>query len=210
MWKICILEGVSNLNLMELEKQMNFIVEIDKLKSIYRQTILTDKSRNEDDAQHSWHLATMAFLLKDYSADSSIDISKVVKMVLIHDIVEIDAGDTYCYDICAHDDKWEREEKAARRIFGILPEEQYKELMALWEEFEEMKTPESKFAASLDRLQPLLNNYYTEGLSWKKHGIKVSQVIERNKHIKEGAPLLWEFALKLINDAVEKGYLKRD
>lgn len=194
----------------ELQSNINFIVEIDKLKSVYRQTLLTDKSRYEGDAEHSWHLAIMACLLKDFANDPNIDILKVIKMVLIHDIVEIDAGDTYCYDVIGNKDKRVREEKAAKRIFNILPEKQAKEMLDLWEEFEEMQTSEAKFAASLDRLQPMLNNYYTEGISWKNHGIKVSQVIERNKHIKEGSLLLWDFALKLINDAVEKGYLQRD
>lgn len=194
----------------ELQKQINFIIEIDKLKSVYRQTLLTDNTRYEGDAEHSWHLATMAFLLKDYSKDPNLDILKVIKMVLIHDVVEIDAGDTYCYDVVGYEDKREREEKAAERIFKILPEKQAEEILHLWEEFEERKTSEAKFAAALDRLQPVLNNYYTEGKSWIEHDIKVSQVIERNKHINDGAPLLWEYTLDLINDAVKKGYLKED
>ncbi|MDR5658713.1 HD domain-containing protein [Serpentinicella sp. ANB-PHB4] len=195
------------MNFEHLEKQMKFIIEIDKLKSIYRQTLLIDQSRHEGDADHSWHLAMMAMTLKEHANFEHIDILKVIKMVLIHDIVEIDAGDTFCYDEVGYQDKRDREVKAAKRIFGILPEEQTKEMWDLWEEFEEMATPESKFAASLDRLQPILNNYFTEGAAWKKHNIKLSQVIKKNGHIKDGAPALWSYVEKLLNSAVEKGYL---
>jgi putative hydrolase of HD superfamily len=155
-----------------LKKQIAFIEEIDGLKKICRKTLLMDGTRCENDAEHSWHLAVMAMLLCEYSAQH-IDLLRVMKMVLIHDIVEIDAGDTYCYDCEGNVDKREREEKAAERLFSILPADQAAELRALWEEFEECKTPEARFAASLDRFQPLLHNYRTQGRSWKEHRITI-------------------------------------
>jgi putative hydrolase of HD superfamily len=190
-----------------LKKQIEFIEEIDKVKQIYRKTILMDGSRNENDAEHSWHLGVMAILLSEY-AGKRIDLLKVIKMVLIHDIVEIDAGDTYCYDEEAGLDKREREERAADRIFNILPPDQAKEFRDLWEEFEECKTPEARFAASLDRFQPLLHNYKTCGVSWKEHGITKDMVLKRNTLIAEGAPDLWDFTRKIIDDSVEEEYLK--
>jgi len=193
----------------KLEKQLEFIIEVDKLKTIYRQTLLMDKSRYENDAEHSWHLALMAFLLSEYASDKDLDLLKVVKMVLIHDIVEIDAGDTFCYDVKGYEDKNEREEKAADRIFGLLPEEQENELKAIWREFEEMQTPEAKYAASLDRFQPLLHNYRTQGAAWQKHGVTSDKVINRNQHIQNGAPVLWEYAKKMIDESVDKGYLSK-
>lgn len=191
-----------------LKKQIDFIVEVDKLKTIYRQSIITDKTRHENDAEHSWHLALMAFLLAEY-AEQKLDLLKVIKMVLIHDIVEIDAGDTYCYDEKARLGKKEREEECANRIFSLLPEEQAREMFDLWEEFELMETPEAKYAAALDRLQPVLLNYMTEGKSWKDHGITVSQVLERNSRISDSSGKLWDFVKGLLDDAVSKGYLKK-
>jgi len=191
-----------------LKKQISFIVEIDKLKSIYRQNYLADGSRKENDAEHSWHMAVMAFLLAEY-ADEQVDLLKVIKMLLVHDLVEIDAGDTYCYDEKAGLDKREREEKCAERIFKMLPEDQCREMYELWEEFEQMETPEAKYAAALDRLQPVLLNYYSEGKSWKEHGIRIDQVLGRNGRIKDSSSRLWEFVENLINDAAEKGYLKK-
>jgi putative hydrolase of HD superfamily len=196
------------MNLDRLLKQIEFIKEIDKVKSIFRQTVLMDASRNENDAEHSWHLAVMAVLLSEYSAKKDIDLTKVIKMVLVHDLVEIDAGDTYCYDEKANLDKCEREQKAADRIFGILPGGQGEEIRGLWEEFEERKSPEAKFAAALDRFQPLLHNYNTKGFAWKKHGVKSGQVIERNRHIEEGSPVLWEYVKVIIEDSIKKGYLE--
>lgn len=190
-----------------LKKQIEFISEVDKSKNIFRRSKIHDGSRRENDAEHAWHLALMAFLLSEYSADSDIDLLKVMKMCIIHDIVEIDAGDTFCYDAAANMDKLEREQKAARRIFGILPEEQGGELKTLWEEFDAMETPEARFAASLDRIQPVLLNYLNKGGTWHEHGISKAQVIDRNKHIEKGAPKLWEFISGLIDDAVSKGYL---
>lgn len=191
-----------------LTRQLDFVREIDKLKTVLRQTVLTDRSRRENSAEHSWHLALMAVLLREHAGDAGLDVGRVIRMVLVHDIVEIDAGDTFAYDVQGHSDKAEREEKAAERIFGLLPEDQREELVSLWREFEERKTPEAKFAASLDRLHPMIHNYLTEGHAWRKHGITSRQVLERNRSIAEGSETLWLFARQLIESAVEKGYLE--
>jgi putative hydrolase of HD superfamily len=193
-----------------LKRQIRFIREVDKLKRIERQTLLTDASRQENDAEHSWHLAVMALLLGEYSADSAIDLLHVVRMVLIHDLVEIDAGDTFCYDTAGYADKGERETAAAERIFNLLPPDQAAEFRALWDEFEAGDSPESRFANALDRLQPLMHNVLTAGRMWKKHGIVKSQVIERNRRIADGAPDLWRFARELIDAAVAWGHLAPD
>ncbi|HIH98108.1 MAG TPA: HD domain-containing protein [Thermoplasmata archaeon] len=190
-----------------LKRQIEFIVEIDKLKNVYRQTFLINGSRKENDAEHSWHLAMMAILLSEYAEEKKIDILRIVKMVLIHDLVEIDAGDTYCYDVEKNKSKKEREKKAANRLFRLLPRDQGKEYLRLWGEFERNETPEACFAAALDRLQPLIHNYLTEGKSWIEHGVTSGQVIARNKHIKKGAPILWDYAEQIIRDSVNKGYL---
>jgi len=190
-----------------LAEQIRFVVEIDKLKSVFRRTYLMDRSRRENDAEHSWHLAVMAILLSEYAAERDIDVLRVVKMVLLHDLVEIDAGDTFCYDEAAHADKPRREQAAADRIFPLLPADQGTDLRALWDEFEARQTPDARFAAALDRLQPLLHNYHTEGAAWREHGVTADRVFARNRHMAEGAPKLWEYAAGFIRDAVEKGYL---
>lgn len=190
-----------------LRKQLDFIVEIDKLKEVDRRTLLMSGKRYENDAEHSWHLALMVILLQEYAAGKRLDTLKVLKMVLIHDLVEIDAGDTYCYDAQGARDKAAREIRAANRLFRLLPPGQGKEFRRLWEEFEKMQTPESRFAAALDRLQPLMHNFKTQGRIWKKHGITKGQVVARNRHIGTGAPVLWQFAESLIREAVRKGYL---
>ena len=190
-----------------LASQIGFLVELDKLKQVLRQTWIMDRSRRENDAEHSWHLAVMAIVLKEYAADESVDLAKVLKMLLIHDVVEIDAGDTFAYDTEGEKDKAERETAAAERLFGMLPRDQAAELRDLWEEFEARQTPESRFAAALDRLQPILHNYQTHGKAWRHHGISVDQVIARNRHMAEGAPRLWDFTESLIADAVKQGYL---
>jgi putative hydrolase of HD superfamily len=190
-----------------LRQQIEFLKEIDDLKQILRQTVLTNDRRQENDAEHSWHLAMLVITLSEYSNDPSINMLRTVKMVLIHDIIEIDAGDTFCYDDHDRNVKTEKEREAAHRIFGILPTVQAQEFIDLWEEFEAMITPEAQFAAAVDRLQPLLLNLYSEGYAWKKHGIKKSQVIERNHHISKGSKILWEFAKNLIHESVKKGYL---
>ncbi len=190
-----------------LAQQLDFIMEIDKLKGIYRQTYLLDTSRKENDAEHSWHLAVMALLLAEYAREE-LDLLKVLKMVILHDLVEIDAGDSFCYDDAAICDKAEREEEAAARLFALLPPDQERELRGLWDEFEERSTPEARFAASLDRLQPLMHNYHTRGKSWLEHGVTRDKVIKRNNYIQEGSPRLWKYAEELIETAVEKGYLQ--
>jgi putative hydrolase of HD superfamily len=190
-----------------LKKQIDFLMEVDKLKLILRRTLVIDKSRYENTAEHSWHLAMFAMLLCEHANEPDLNVMRVIRMVLIHDIVEIDAGDTFAYDVVGHEDKEEREEAAAIRIFGMLPEDQQEEFSELWEEFEERETSESLFANALDRLHPLLHNYYTEGAAWKAHGITSSQVLERIAHIAEGSEILWEFAEELIRSSVAKGYL---
>lgn len=192
-----------------LEKQIDFIMEIDRLKKIKRQTYLSDASEKEDDAQHSWHLAVMAMLLSEY-AQEKVDILKVIKLVLIHDVIEIDAGDTYAYDEAGNATKAEREKKAAKRIFGLLPEDQEKEWKALWEEFEEGKTPEAKFSAALDKVQPILLNDASGGKSWEEHHVKKSQVVKRNARTKEGSKVLWDYVEGLLEKNVKKGVLGED
>ena len=189
--------------------QIEFIIEVDKLKHILRQTILTDQSRRENSAEHSWHIALMVILLSEYSNPMDIDLLHVVKMLVIHDLVEIDAGDTYCYDDQGRKDQAQREIMAADRIFGLLPADQADGLRALWEEFDKRETPESKFANALDRVQPLLLNYFTNGQTWQQHNINSRQVHERMRPVKDGAPLLWEYVNALIGDAVEKGMLAK-
>lgn len=190
-----------------LKKQIDFILEIDKMKNLYRQTYVLNDDRKENDAEHSWHLAIMAFMLSEYS-NHTIDVLKVMKMVLIHDIVEIDAGDTYCYDEKGNSTKAKREETAAQRIFGLLPEDQRDEYYMLWREFEDSKSNEARFAAVLDRLQPLMLNYTKKGISWKEHGIYKEQVINRNKEYFSQSDEIAELILSLIDDAAQKGWLK--
>lgn len=189
------------------KQQIEFIIEIDKLKTIVRQTCLIDRTRKENDAEHSWHLAMMALLLEEYGNEQDIDVLHVIKMVLIHDLVEIDAGDTFAYDKQGNLDKKEREERAAKRLFNILPQDQRNEIYSLWHEFEERKTPESQFAVTIDRLQPLLHNYYTEGEAWQEHGVTSKEVLNRIDQIKLGSDVLGEYASELVHDAVRKGYL---
>jgi len=190
-----------------LARQIDFLREIDKIKGVFRQTWLLDGSRKENDAEHSWHLATMAMLLAEYAAEPGIDLARVVRMVLVHDLVEIDAGDTFAYDEVGERDKAAREQAAADRIFAILPPDQAAEVRALWDEFEARRTGEARFAAALDRLQPLLHNYCTQGAAWREHGVTAGQVLARNRHMAEGAPKLWRYAERLIHNAVRKGYL---
>lgn len=188
------------------DQQIQFILEIDKLKSVIRQSYLLDGSRQENSAEHSWHVVLMGLLLAEY-AEQHVDLLRIMKMLLIHDIIEIDAGDTYCYDEAGVMDQSSRENTAAERLFGLLPEDQMEEFRDLWAEFEERSTAEAKFAATIDRLMPLLHNFHTAGRSWREHGIRVNQVRDRNEVMKEGTLPLWEFAMSLIDDAVERGYL---
>jgi putative hydrolase of HD superfamily len=189
-----------------LSQQIAFLIEIDKLKQIYRRTYVTDGTRNENDAEHSWHLALMVFLLKEHARDR-IDVAKVAYMVLIHDLVEIDAGDTFCYDSEGAKSKQAREEAAAERIFNLLPEDQAVQMRQIWDEFEARQSPEARYAAALDRLQPILLNYTTQGRSWREHGITADQVIAHNQHAEDGAPQLWAYVKRLLDDAVAKSYL---
>ena len=191
-----------------LLNQIEFIREIDKLKYIFRKTKLINSDRPENDAEHSWHLAMMAIVLAGH-ANEPIDLEKVMKMVLIHDIVEIDSGDVFVYDTTKSHDNFDEELKAARRIFGILPEEQAEEFLNIWIEFEEMKTPESKFARALDRLEPLLQNASNNGGTWREFDVKYDKVIEKKKAIKDGSEELWKFAENLIDESVEKDILKK-
>lgn len=189
-----------------LKKQMEFIVEVDKVKKIIRQTYLADSSRKENDAEHSWHLALMAVLLQEYS-NEEVDLARVVPMVLIHDLVEIDAGDTYAYDEAGATDKRERETKAADRIFGLLPEDQGSRFRALWEEFEAYETAEAKFAHVLDNCQPLLLNDASDGLSWSEHGVRKSQIYKRNERIAEGSREIWEYMKELVDKHIRLGHV---
>lgn len=190
-----------------LKSQIDFIIEADKLKQIYRQNILLDKSRHETDAEHSWHMSLMVILLSEHVSHKKVDMLRVIKMVIIHDIVEIDAGDTYCFDTKACLDQNNREQRAAERLFGMLPPDQADEFKSLWKEFEEKATPEACFAGAIDRLQPLLLHCNTEGESWKSHGITSAKVIERNKRTKEISESLGILVDELIDDAIQKGYL---
>jgi putative hydrolase of HD superfamily len=187
--------------------QLEFLTEIDKLKQILRNTILMDASRRENDAEHTWHMAVCAVLFSEYSNATEIDMLKVLKMVLIHDIVEIDAGDTFAYDVKGHEDKEVREQKAANRLFGLLPEDQCREFAELWHEFDKLETPEAKYASAIDRFMPIYHNYKTKGRQWREFKITKKMVLERNKTIEEGSKELWKFVERLVDDAVDKGYL---
>ncbi len=191
------------------KRQIDFILEADKLKNVARRTTLLDVSRQENSAEHSWHIALLVLILSEYAKDDELDLLQVIKLLLIHDLVEIDAGDTYCYDEGGGQDQYKRETKAADRIFNILPADQAASLRALWDEYEAKDTPESKFANALDRVQPFLHNYFTRGHTWQKHGIQKKQVIARMQPVNEGSQLLWEYVSFLIDDAVEKGYLAK-
>nr|WP_152397197.1 HD domain-containing protein [Paenibacillus guangzhouensis] len=190
-----------------LQEQMAFIMEIDKLKNIVRRTKLIYADRNENDAEHSWHLAVMAMNLVEYANEPDLDIGKVMQMVLIHDIVEIDAGDTYAYDVSGHADKYERERQAAERIFGLLPADQKQAYVDLWQEFEGGISAEAKFASALDRLQPLIHNYKNQGSIWAANGITSTQVRERSNKIREGSEALWRYAQEIIDQSIAQGFL---
>ncbi len=198
----------NNMKTQDLLNQIAFIKEIDKLKYIQRKTKLFNSDRCENDAEHSWHLALMAIVLAEHS-NEPIDILKVVKMVLIHDIVEIDAGDVFMYDTVKNHSNTDEERIAANRIFGLLPEKQAQEFISIWEEFEAGETSEAKFAKSMDRLEPLLQNTSNNGGTWKEFGVKYDKVYEKKSVIKEGSKTIWNYAEGLINDSVEKGILEK-
>ncbi len=190
----------------KFKQQIAFILEIDKLKTILRKTKLLNENRFENSAEHSWQLALAAILLSEY-ANEKIDVAHVTKMLLIHDLVEVYSGDTFHYHKEADETLPEREREAAKKIFGILPEEQGKELLALWIEFETQQTPEAQFATSIDRLLPMLMHSHRNGDLWKEFSITAKQVIDKNQHIKNGSTVLWDFAQELIQEAIEKGTL---
>ncbi|MEM7479711.1 MAG: HD domain-containing protein [Acidobacteriota bacterium] len=191
-----------------LQQQLRFILEIDRLKGVLRQTTLADGSRRENSAEHSWHITLMAFLLTEHAVSEELSVQRVMEMLLVHDLVEIDAGDTFCYDREAHRDKEEREQRAADRLFGLLPADQGERFRALWDEFEAGETLEARYAAALDRLQPVLLNLHSEGSSWRRHGIRRHQVWERNRPIGDGAPEIWSYIEEQLDLAVEAGRLK--
>ncbi len=189
-----------------LKKQLDFSLEIDKEKNIFRQTHLSGHGRNENDAEHAWHMAVMAYILREY-ANEDVDISKVMLMCLIHDIVEIDAGDTYAYDEEALKTQKEREAAAKERIFSLLPEDQKEEMTALFDEFEEWKSPEAKYAHALDNLQPLILNNSNDGGDWVEHGVSAGTVYGRQKKTKLGSEKLYELTDQIIRENIRKGSL---
>lgn len=190
-----------------LEKQLNFILEIDKEKNIFRQTHLSQNGRNENDAEHAWHMAIMAYLLKEYS-NQKIDISKVMIMCLIHDIVEIYAGDTYAYDKEAKKTQKAREELAKNKIYSLLPEDQKQELMQIFDEFEENLTPEANFANAMDNLQPILLNNSNNGMDWKTHNVKSEDIYRRQEKGKNASKVLYDLIDKIIQKNIKDGNIK--
>lgn len=197
------------MNHLRLEKDIEFIIELDQMKQIMRRTRLIREDRRENDAEHSWHIAVMAMVLSEY-ADESINLCHVIKMLLVHDIVEIDAGDTYCYDEKGYEDKEFREKSAADRLFGLLGGDKGAAFRALWEEFEEMNTPEARFAASMDRLQPMLNNAFSDGGSWLEYRPKKSWVLKRATPIKSSSQTLWAYVNEMLDDAEESGLFSKE
>lgn len=193
-----------------LDQQFDFFREIDKEKFIGRQTYLTDVIRKENDAEHAWHMAIMTILLSEY-ANEEIDVLKTVTMLLIHDIVEIDAGDTYAYDEDGKKTQRQRETAAADRIFGMLPDDQARKMRELWEEFEQNKTPEANFAHTMDNLQPVMLNAATDGKAWQEHGVHLNQILKRNQITPMGSETLWKYSFEnFIQPNVEKGRIKED
>ncbi|CDT89278.1 MULTISPECIES: HD domain-containing protein [Vibrio] len=191
-----------------LEKQLALVIELDKLKSILRRTrVKSAEGRLENSGEHSWHVTLMAILMEEH-ANAPVDICRVMKMLLIHDVVEIDAGDTFVYDTAASQEQVEKEIRAAERLFGMLPSDQEQELLALWHEFEAAQTDDAKYAKALDRLIPMLLNYHNNGQSWKEHGVSREQALTINKRIEFGSVTLWDKAKELIEEATEKGWLK--
>ena len=193
-----------------LDKQFAFLREIDKEKQIFRQTYVSDSTRKENDAEHAWHMAIMVFLLSEY-ANEEIDILKTIRMLLIHDIVEIDAGDTYAYDEAAKATQHERELVGAKRIFGILPEDQRDELFALWQEFEAGESKEAKFARTMDNIQPMMLNDATDGKAWLEHQVALSKILKRNEPTEKGSKVLWDYSkTNFLRKNVECGTIRND
>jgi putative hydrolase of HD superfamily len=190
-----------------LHRQIEFIVEVDRLKEVFRQNVLTVSRRRENDAEHSWHLCLCALVLAEHADVPRLDVLRVLKMLLLHDLVEIDAGDTFAYDASGVSRQHDREARAAERIFGMLPEDQCREFRSLWDEFEARETAEARFAAAVDRFQPMLLNARTEGHSWRQHGVSASQVAARATAIREASTPLWEYVADMIRDVVSRGHL---
>ena len=191
-----------------LIQQIKFIAEADKLKEIFRQTINTQSRRAENDAEHSWHLCLCVIVLAEHANHAKLDVLRVLKMLIIHDLVEIDAGDTFAYDTAAMAGQHEREARAADRLFGLLPSDQAADFRALWDEFETQTTPEAQFAMAVDRFQPMLLNCLTQGAAWTRHGITQNRVLDRNRHIADGCADLWTYAEKMVQEAVDAGHLR--
>lgn len=191
----------------KIKNQIAFIIEIDEMKRILRMNLHADGSRRENDAEHSWHLAVMAMLLEEYCADK-VDIGRVIKIALVHDLVEVYAGDTFAYDSKGYEDKEEREKQSADKLFGMLEPEQGAYFRALWDEFEAKETPEARYANAVDRLQPLLLNYLTDGHTWKLGDVHAPQILKRMDIIRTATPELWHIVEGIISTSIEKGILK--
>ena len=194
---------------LRLAQQIEFIAECDRLKEVFRQTVNTRSRRPENDAEHSWHLCLCVIVLAEHANVPHLDVLRVLKMVIVHDLVEIDAGDTFAYDTAAMAGQHERESIAANRIFGLLPPDQTREFRALWDEFEGRQTPEARFAAAVDRFQPMLLNCRTQGAAWNRHGVTHDRVVARNRHIADGCNELWWYAEKMLQDVVDAGHLTK-
>ena len=192
-----------------LVRQIEFIVECDRLKEIFRQTINTQSRRAENDAEHSWHLCLCVIVLAEHANLPTLDLLRVLKMLIVHDLVEIDAGDTFAYDTAGMATQHAREVVAADRIFGLLPADQGRDLRALWDEFEARQTPESKFAAAVDRFQPMLLNCRSQGAAWQRHGVTHDRVVARNRHIADGCEELWRYAERMLEEVVAAGHLAK-
>ncbi len=193
--------------LARLHQQVEFIVEVDRLKEVLRQNVLTVSGRRENDAEHSWHLCLCVLVLAEHVDAPQLDLLRVLKMLILHDLVEIDAGDTFAYDTTGAAMQHEREARAADRIFGLLPEDQSREFRAVWDEFEMRQTPEAHFAAAVDRFQPMLLNARTEGHAWREHGVCASRVMARGAYIREASTSLWEYVQGMLGEAVSRGHL---
>ena len=192
-----------------LAQQIEFIAECDKLKEVFRQTLNTASRRLENDAEHSWHLCLCVIVLAEHAIAPALDVLRVLKMLIVHDLVEIDAGDTFAYDVAAMADQHEREAVAAKRIFGLLPDDQAAEFRALWDEFEAKNTAEAKFATAVDRFQPMLLNCRSQGAAWNRHGVTHERVIARNHQIDDGCKALWHYAETMLQDMVDAGHLPK-
>ncbi len=190
-----------------LQRQMEFLRELDRLKSVFRRNHLADGSRLENDAEHSWYFAVAAMILAEHAA-AAVDVARVIRMALVHDVVEIDAGDTFIYDESAKQGQAEREARAAARLFGLLPDEQARELLALWREFEEGATPEARYARAIDRIVAVILNYASQGKTWRQHRIPKRQILAINERIAAGSPSLWSYVRELIEEGARRGFIE--